>query len=138
MNVQEKLREMHKRVEREAAQDTACRAGSLERAILELAVFRGSCLRLSSISDSVGRMPPGPNTRRARLGSYLIRLIQRALFWYTPQIVRFQNEVAHAMTTSCSLFEMQRQQIGAQQHEIRILKGELLRIRGQAKRPPQN
>src|SRR5260370_13282327 len=138
MNVQEKVREMRRRVEREAAQDPACRAGSVEQALEELGVFRSSCLRLSSISDSVGRMPASPNTRRARFGGFLIRIIQRALFWYTPQIVRFQNEVAHALGAGCSLFDMQRQQIDAQQHEIRILKGELLRIRSQSARPAQS
>src|SRR5260370_23329871 len=138
MNVQEKVREMRRRVEQEGAAGPAGRAGSVEQAIEELGVFRSSCLRLSSISDSVGRMPASPNTHRARLGASLIRIIQRALFWYTPQIVRFQNEVAHALNTVCSLFDMQRQQIDAQRHEIRILKGELLRLRSEASRPAQN
>ncbi|HEY6392218.1 MAG TPA: class I SAM-dependent methyltransferase [Bryobacteraceae bacterium] len=138
MNVQEKVRELRRRVEREVSQESACRSVSAERALEELEVFRSSCSRLSSIGDSVGRMPPSPNTRRARLGSFLIRIIQRALFWYTPQIVRFQNEVAHALSTGCSLFETQRQQIDAQRHEIRILKGELPRIRSQASRPVQS
>jgi SAM-dependent methyltransferase len=138
MNVQEKVREMRRRVEREAAQEPACRAVSAERTLEELDVFRSSCARLSSMSDSVGRMPPSPNTRRARLGGFLIRIIQRALFWYTPQIVRFQNEVAHALSSGCNFFEMQREQIGAQQHEIGILKEELLRIRSQTRRPAQS
>jgi len=134
MNVQEKIREFRKRVEREAAQQLG-RDGSVEQVLEELEVFRGSCLRLSSLSEAVGRMPPSPNTRRARLGSFLIRIMQRALFWYTPPIIRFQNEVAHALSTGCSLFEMQRQQIGAQDHEIRVLRGELLRLRGESRQP---
>jgi SAM-dependent methyltransferase len=138
MNVQEKVREIRRRIEREAAQEVACRAGSMEQTLEELEVFRSSCIRLSNISGSVGRMPPSPNTRRARLGGFLIRFVQRALFWYTPQIVRFQNEVALALNSGSSLFEMQRQQIASQQHEIQILKGELVRILRDARRPPQD
>ena len=134
MNVQEKVREILRRVEQEASQDPVCRDGVGQTTSEELEVFRSSCLHLSSISDSVGQMPPSPDTRRALLGGFLIGIIQRALFWYTPQIVRFQNEVAHALSSACSLLDMQHQQIGGLRREMRMLRGELLRIRRQTKR----
>ena len=36
----------------------------------------------------MGEQPPRPPTRRAQVSALLIRLMRRALFWYTPQIVR--------------------------------------------------
>ncbi len=42
----------------------------------------------------VGRIPPAPPTLRARVGANLVRLVQRALFWYTAQIQNFQLNVA--------------------------------------------
>jgi SAM-dependent methyltransferase len=48
-------------------------------------------------SGLVGEMPPEPPTLRGRVGSWLIRRIRRALFWYTPRIVEFQQNVSRAM-----------------------------------------
>jgi hypothetical protein len=51
--------------------------------------LRAACEEMQSLGAAVGRMPPSPNTTRAKLGAYLVRTVQRMLFWYTPQIVRF-------------------------------------------------
>lgn len=34
----------------------------------------------------VGDMPPEPPTRRGKIGAVLVKIVQRALFWYTAQI----------------------------------------------------
>jgi hypothetical protein len=51
--------------------------------------LRAACEEMQNLGVAVGRMPPSPNTTRARFGAYLVRIVQRMLFWYTPQIVRF-------------------------------------------------
>jgi O-antigen chain-terminating methyltransferase len=44
----------------------------------------------------VGDMPPAPPTLRAKLGAILVRVIRRALFWYSGQIQSFHRLVAEA------------------------------------------
>lgn len=44
----------------------------------------------------VGDMPPQPPTVRAKVGAVLVRVVRRALFWYTEQILQFQQRVARA------------------------------------------
>jgi len=43
-------------------------------------------LALENSACQIG-MPPVPKTLRGRIGSYVVRVVQRILFWYTPQIV---------------------------------------------------
>ena len=45
----------------------------------------------------VGQMPPEPPTFRGRIGRQVVRLVQRVLFWYTPQIVHFQYSALRAL-----------------------------------------
>jgi O-antigen chain-terminating methyltransferase len=45
----------------------------------------------------VGQLPPEPPTFRGRMGARLVKLIQRLLFWYTPQIVHFQYAAMQAL-----------------------------------------
>jgi hypothetical protein len=47
----------------------------------EIARLRLLYEQLFAIRNSVGRMPPGPNTLRAKTSAILIRLVQRMLFW---------------------------------------------------------
>ena len=44
-------------------------------------------------ASMIGRMPPAPPTVRAKAGSFLVKLIQRMLFWYTPQITGFNSAI---------------------------------------------
>jgi len=52
---------------------------------------------LSQAASGVGRLPPQPATFRGSVGAFFVRLVRRALFWYSPQIVRFQVEAAAAI-----------------------------------------
>jgi len=135
MNVQQKVRELRARVERQSVNRFSHRRHDVEHLLETLEVFRNSCVQASSVSETVGQMPPAPNTRRARMGSFLIGIIQRALFWYTPQIVRFQTEAANALNTASRLLETMLQELSEQQHEIRVLRGELTRGRANGSQP---
>jgi SAM-dependent methyltransferase len=48
---------------------------------------------LKDTSSLIGQLPPEPPTFRGRLGAFFVRIVRRALFWYTPQIAAFQAEV---------------------------------------------
>jgi SAM-dependent methyltransferase len=63
--------------------------------------------QLCCLRNAVGRMPSSPNTMRAKVGSVLVRVVQRMLFWYTPQIQRFQNATAMVAENVCSCMEAQ-------------------------------
>jgi SAM-dependent methyltransferase len=56
---------------------------------------------------TVGTMPPTPHTARAQVGAFLVRLVQRMMFWYTPQINEFNEAVTRALNHVCATLESQ-------------------------------
>ena len=58
-------------------------------------------------SGTVGSMPPTPYTSRARIGACLVRLAQRMLFWYTPQINGYNEAAPRALNHVCATAESQ-------------------------------
>ena len=62
-------------------------------------------LALENSARQIGVMPPVPKTLRGRIGSYVVRVVQRMLFWYTPQIVSTNVLMIRAI-------EDQRQKLG--------------------------
>lgn len=127
MDVQRVVREIHERVEREqsaaAAPASSGDAASFLSAaetneLAELSVAYG---RLYEIRNLVGQTPPAPNTMRARIGGHLIRLVQRMLFWYTPQIRRFQNEAASVLASVRILIERQSETISELRRDVQAI-----------------
>lgn len=59
--------------------------------------MRPALAALHSSYALVGQLPPEPPTFRGRMGARLVKLIQRLLFWYTPQIVHFQYAALQAL-----------------------------------------
>lgn len=78
-------------------------AQSLERASssqlpgIDSAALRSALAALYSSYALVGQLPPEPPSLRGRIGAQLVKLIQRLLFWYTPQIVHFQYSAVQAI-----------------------------------------
>ena len=48
---------------------------------------------LKNTQSLIGQLPPEPPTLRGRVGIFLVKIVRRALFWYTPQIVEFHKTV---------------------------------------------
>lgn len=62
-------------------------------------------LRFSQqIAGMIGEIPPSPPTLRARVGRMLIRVVQRMLFWYTPQIYAFNNLMVRIASEQLRVF----------------------------------
>jgi SAM-dependent methyltransferase len=61
------------------------------------AAMRSALSALYASYGLVGQMPPEPPTFRGRIGARVVQLIQRMLFWYTPQIVHFQYSALRAL-----------------------------------------
>src|SRR5271154_4105597 len=124
MDVQQIIRGIHARIEKEHGTSFLP-----ERESSELSVFRNACGRLFQIRNSVGQMPPGPNTLRGKIGKYLIRVLQRSLFWYTPQIVSFQNESAGALESACNLIGWQLERTAQLERKVDKLRKRLSKLK---------
>lgn len=91
MNLREIVGGIRLRVIEEATRSHASAGGSPEISACRDASdqLRAACEDMQNLGAAVGRMPPSPSTPRAKVGARLVRVVQRMLFWYTPQIVRF-------------------------------------------------
>ena len=61
-------------------------AGEQTLELPDLNVLRHLSDEAKIMCAQIGSMPPQPPSLRGRIGASLVRLVQRALFWYTPQI----------------------------------------------------
>ncbi|HEU0124052.1 MAG TPA: class I SAM-dependent methyltransferase [Bryobacteraceae bacterium] len=73
----------------------------------ELMTLRSAYDLVHQKRSTVGTMPPTPHTACARAGAVLVRIIQRMLFWYTPQITSYQEAVARTLNHVCATAEAQ-------------------------------
>jgi 2-polyprenyl-3-methyl-5-hydroxy-6-metoxy-1,4-benzoquinol methylase len=67
----------------------------------------------------VGQTPPEPPTLRGRMGARLVKLVQRLLFWYTPQIVHFQYSALRAFDSALRVFEGQAKNVQQLEAELK-------------------
>jgi hypothetical protein len=70
---------------------------------LETTALRSVLAALHASYALVGQLPPEPPTFRGRVGARLVKLVQRMLFWYTPQIVHFQYSTLRAFEEQASI-----------------------------------
>ncbi len=69
----------------------------------KLADLRVAYDEVYRLRNSIGQLPPRPHTARARIGQWAVRIVQRMLFWYTPQISKFHSAVMHALDQTRTL-----------------------------------
>jgi len=103
MNLREIVGEIRLRVIEEVTRSHASAGGSPE-----ISACRDASVQLRTASEdmqnlgaAVGRMPPSPATMRAKVGAHMVRVVQRMLFWYTPQIVRFNVAASYFADQVC-------------------------------------
>lgn len=124
MNVRHIVKAIHEDVERgESARANSPTPGSAGNS--ELAALRNAFERLHTVRHLVGRMPPSPGTLRGRMGSHLVRIVQRMLFWYTPQIHRFQDEAAQTLNCLLGVLERQADVIDVLRKDVAALRRDL-------------
>lgn len=82
-----------------------------ETSSLEQAGMQFALAALQGSYALVGQLPPEPPTWRGRAGTKAVKLIQRMLFWYTPQIVRFQYSALRAFEEQAKALDMAHQRI---------------------------
>lgn len=98
---------------------------------IESAGMRAALAALHGSYALVGQTPPEPPTWRGRIGAQLVKLVQRLLFWYTPQIVHFQYSVLRAFEELARELEAQRAAREALELRVRNLESELEADRAQ-------
>lgn len=60
---------------------------------------------LRSAVERIGQPPPTPPTLRGRFGAMLVRLMQRAMFWYTPSIQNTNQQILNALESHLKVTE---------------------------------
>jgi hypothetical protein len=101
--------EADKRIERPNAE---------EMLFVESAALRSALSALHASYAMVGRLPPEPPTVRGRFGARLVKLVQRMLFWYTPQIVYFQYSALRALEEQAKILECAERRIRRLESEL--------------------
>lgn len=91
-----------------------------------ITAFRAAYARMHRLRETVGQMPPSPATFRGAVGKLIVQLVQRCLFWYTPQIVRSQNEIANVLDSAGKLMAFQFDRAVALERDVRRLRAEQL------------
>ena len=102
LQVQDFITAVHAQIREENQQE-----GKRNPRARDFARMRGAFDQVYRMRNLVGRMPPRPDTLRARVGAVLVRLLQRLLFWYTPQIIRFHCAATSLLDALCSSLERQ-------------------------------
>jgi 2-polyprenyl-3-methyl-5-hydroxy-6-metoxy-1,4-benzoquinol methylase len=84
----------------------------------ELVELRSALAALCSSYALVGQTPPEPPTFRGRMGAQIVKVVQRLLFWYTPQIVHFQYSALRAFESALRAFEWQAKNVQQLETEL--------------------
>ena len=85
-----------------------------DAAAFRLEKLKAAVSSLQETSTTVGNLPPAPSTFRAKGSALLVQIVRRALFWYTPQIRKFQQIAADLASEQVHALE-------AMQRDIRTL-----------------
>jgi O-antigen chain-terminating methyltransferase len=84
----------------------------------ELLELRSALGALYASYALVGQTPPEPPTLRGRMGARLVKLVQRLLFWYTPQIVHFQYSALQTFESALRVIERQANRVQQLETEL--------------------
>jgi O-antigen chain-terminating methyltransferase len=120
LSVQEFVRTVHAQV-----RDEHLNENNRNPRARDFARLREAFDQVYRMRNLVGRMPPRPNTLRARAGAVLVRMVQRLLFWYTPQIARFHSAVTSLLDAFCSTLERQSGLLKSFQADLAQLRREI-------------
>ncbi len=86
---------------------------------IESAAIRSALAALYSSYALVGQTPPEPPSWRGRIGAQLVKVVQRLLFWYTPQIVHFQYSAVQAIEELAKAIQQLEDAARRDRHETR-------------------
>lgn len=118
----ETLKQIREEMEREYRPLDAYKRGQSAEAdeppSLESASLRSLLATLHGSYALVGQLPPEPPTFRGRMGARLVKLVQRVLFWYTPQIVHFQYSVLRTLEEQANLLQSAAKRISRLEMEL--------------------
>jgi hypothetical protein len=70
-----------------------------------IARLKTSTASLEEAVSRIGEIPPGPPTLRARTGAFVVRVMQRSLFWLVPPVRSTQQSMVHALRDHVAVTE---------------------------------
>ncbi len=106
LDIEEVSREIRRRVQGRLPEAASCHrqppqgaspASMYHRAPIALQAAEDLWRSLESGHLLAGDLPPQPPTVRGKLGQFLVHMVRRMLFWYTPPLRTFQQMVARAL-----------------------------------------
>jgi hypothetical protein len=92
-----------------------------ERQLPGMADLENAARALRALQSLVGEVPPGPPTLRGHMGALAIRVMRRALSWYTLQLRDFHVSVADGFEGQVSVLKA----VAAEGRRNRLLLEEL-------------
>ena len=119
---------------------TLSRRAAYVRTLEQARIMPEGFIRLENLVESVrlgatqvGTLPSVPNTLRGRIGSILVAVVHRCLFWYTPQLHAYHLKLAAAL-------EEQAMATQALLEELRQLRAQITELKstGELQDPPQD
>lgn len=113
--VLQQIREEMERSYRPAEMSKPLDRAPAKPSTMDSAEMRSALSALYASYGLVGQTPPEPPTFRGRLGARVVKLVQRMLFWYTPQIVNFQYSALRTLEEQSKNLES----AGAQLQELK-------------------
>lgn len=86
------------------------------------------------LQNLVGNIPPSPSTFRARIGLALVSGVQRMLFWYTPQIQRYQSAATSSLKRISEHLHKQLEFHTDVEHSLRDIRKEIIGLQAELRR----
>lgn len=126
-NAPERIAELRDRIRKQFADEVA--AGEVLAHRESEHSLRSFAHKLHERWSAVGQPPPQPPTLRGRVGTILVGLLRRALFWYTPAITEFHLLTAEAVGEIVNSVVRIDSQAGQIQTDILALRQECEQLR---------
>ena len=102
------------------------------RAAESMARLREASREARMCCSTMGSLPPQPDSLRARLSMWLVRMVRQGLFWYTPQIIAYQSSTCEALEMQIALFEAIYRRLDLAEARTAALQLELKRLTDRA------
>lgn len=116
VDVNEVMKEIRDRVRKKQVMQSQLDSSSVwqDNRLSSIELCRLKTAKLRHLMDRWGELPPSPPTLRARVGTFLLKLVNRALFWEHAQMRRFHEAVAGAVEEQMALIEALTQRVQSQ------------------------
>lgn len=108
------------------------RGGRRTGDLTAVALVRAQLNAMAAARELIGSAPPAPATLRGRAGGMLVQGVRRMLFWFIPQVDRFNGSALATMRLQARALE----ELALAEQSVEARLAGLERDRGEAAAPP--